>query len=92
MALFITYKILRDDFYYWARISGKLSAVISLQTRVAVKVIADFSGCIHFRHPLELGGLYFSLTFVWAQVFPFLALQFHENDDDVVRENIVGFT
>ena len=91
MVLFIAYKILRGDFYYWARISGALSAVISLQTRVAVKVIADFSGCVHFRHPNELGGLAFSLSLVWAQVFPFLALQFHENDDDVVRENITIF-
>ena len=28
----------------------------------------DFADCIHFRHPIELGGLYYSLTLLQAQV------------------------
>ena len=41
---------------------------VSIITRVAIKMIVDFTGCIHFRHPMELGGLYYSLTLLQAQV------------------------
>jgi len=46
-----------------------------------VKAIADFSGCLHFRHPKELGGAVFSLSIFWTQIFPFVALQFYDDDD-----------
>ena len=36
--------------------------------RVGIKIVVDFTGCIHLRHPYELGGLYYSLTLRQAQV------------------------
>ena len=63
----------------------------SFLMRVFVKVITDFSGCLHFRHPFELGGLSFSLTMVWAQLFPFLALIFYtEEDNNTVSKNNIS--
>ena len=40
---YLLYKIGRRDFYYWARLEGVLSVIISLVERTSVKVIADFT-------------------------------------------------
>ena len=63
-------------------IKGKLAVVMALLVRVAVKIITDFSGCLHFRHPYEMGGLAFCLSMLWAQIFPFIALDMFETNDD----------
>jgi len=34
------------------------------------------------RHPTELGGAAFSMSMIWAQIFPFVALQLFEGKDD----------
>ena len=47
--LFLAWKILREDFFYWFRVDGFLGILGSFLIRVLVKVIADFSGCLHFR-------------------------------------------
>jgi len=49
------YKLLRRDFYYWVRLEGVLSVIISLVERTLVKVITDFtvSGRVRF---LSAGG------------------------------------
>jgi len=56
-----------------------------------VKVIADCTGCLHIRHPYEMGGLAFSLSMVWAQAFPFVALQFVEESDMTTKDAITLF-
>ena len=43
--------------------------MVAFITRVRVKVIADFTGCVHFRKPFELGGEDCSVRMVWAQNF-----------------------
>ena len=35
-------------------------------------------GCIHFRHPYELGGAAYCASMIWAQIMPFVALGFYE--------------
>jgi len=45
-----------------------------------VKVIAYFSGCLYLRYAYEMGGIAFSASMVWAQIMPFVALQFFEGD------------
>jgi len=45
-----------------------------------VKVIVDFTGLLHMRHPKELGGAMFTTCMVWAQIFPFVALEFFEGE------------
>jgi hypothetical protein len=59
------YKIARRDFWYWPPATGVGSAVI---VRGLVKVLVDFSGCVHFRNPLDLGGAYWLLNALMSQL------------------------
>ena len=90
MLLYLLYKLARGDFWYFVRVEGSAGVVTAFFTRVLVKVIADFSGCVHLRHPLELGGMAFSMSMLWAQIFPFVALIFYE-DDGNKETNVVFF-
>ena len=40
---YLLYKLLRRDLYYWVRVEGMLSVIISLLQRTVVKVIVDFT-------------------------------------------------
>jgi len=77
IGLYLVFKFVRQDFHYW--VSGTPS-IGSFFVRICVKVVADFTGCIHFRHPYELGGLGFTMSMIWAQAFPFVALQFFDGE------------
>ena len=66
IVFYLGYKIVRKDFMYWVQAEGVMDFVVSLLTRVIVKVVVDFSGCLHFRHPLELGGAAFSCSLLWV--------------------------
>ena len=74
MLVFFVFKLLRKDFFYWPRIGGVYAFAVSFLSRFVVKTIVDFSGCLHFRHPYEMGGIAFSSMMVWAQAMPFVAL------------------
>ena len=78
VGVFLAYKIVRGDFYWWIRVEGVLSVILSILVRVIVKVITDFTGCVHFRNPLEMGGFAYSASMVWAQIMPFVALGWYE--------------
>ena len=39
----------------------------SFAERLAVK-ITDYTGCLHLRHPKEMGGAVLCLSMLWAQV------------------------
>ena len=53
---------------------GALILVVgSLHASVA-KTVADFTGCVHFRHPWLAGGACHSALALWTQIYPFLAL------------------
>ena len=88
------FKILRRDFWYWLRVEGVLSIALAGLERTLVKVVADFTGCVHFRHPFEMGGAAYSLSMVWAQIMPFLALNWYskENKEDLRLLLVVNFT
>ncbi|GMH68630.1 hypothetical protein TL16_g04977 [Triparma laevis f. inornata] len=65
LGVYLLYKVAHRDFLYWLKIYGLIGWFLSLMVRVIVKVVVDFTSCVHFRHPLELGGLYFTVnTFV----------------------------
>ena len=68
MLFFLAWKILRRDFWYWPKLGGLLAIFLALISRIVVKTIADFSGCVQFRHPNEVGGAALSMSMVWAQV------------------------
>ncbi|GMH73697.1 hypothetical protein TL16_g06259 [Triparma laevis f. inornata] len=62
MMFYLVLKAVRGDFRYWLRIDGLAGLAISLLVRVVVKFIVDFAGIFQFRHPNEVGGLYFTLN------------------------------
>ena len=55
MFFYLVFKLARGDFHYWARVEGFTGIMISIFARLVAKVIADFTGCLHMRHPFELG-------------------------------------
>jgi len=68
MGVYLMYRACRGDLHCWLPLEGKTGWFLSILTRVCIKMIVDFTGCIHFRHPYELGGLYYSLTLLQAQI------------------------
>jgi hypothetical protein len=63
----VAYKALRRDVLYWA---PGLGVPFSLLGRFVVKVFTDSTSCVHFRHPLDLGGLYYCLNVFLGQALP----------------------
>ena len=58
LGLYLLVKILRGDFWYWAPLGGNAEIVSSILWRVIAKIIVDFTSMVHFRHPNEVGGVY----------------------------------
>jgi hypothetical protein len=58
LGLYMLVKILRGDFWYWMPVGGNAEIVSSLLNRVCVKIIVDFTSLVQFRHPNEVGGVY----------------------------------
>ena len=57
MLIYLGTKALRRDFIYWIPFEEVLSSLtVSLLIRIAVKVVVDYTGCIHFRHPYEVSN------------------------------------
>ena len=48
---YFAFKIARKDYYWFARLDGILAIIGSFVQRIGVKIVVDFSGCWHFRHP-----------------------------------------
>lgn len=92
MLAFFAYKILRRDFWYWLRLEGAAKVVLAIIVRLVAKIILDFSGCLHLRHPYEMGGAAFSLSMLWAQAMPFVALSMFDEgkEEGLKREMTVG--
>ncbi len=63
----VAYKALRRDVLYWPPRSG---VPLSLLVRFCVKVFIDSTSCVHFRHPFDLGGLYYCLNVFLGQALP----------------------
>jgi len=85
IGLYLVYKILRQDFHYWPRDVPLIGSFIA---RILAKVVVDFTGCLHFRHPYELGGLGFTISMIWAQISPFVALQYFDGE---MKDIMTGF-
>ncbi len=63
----VGYKALRRDVLYWPPGTG---VPLSLLCRLVAKVFTDSTSCASFRHPLELGGLYYCLNVFLGQALP----------------------
>ena len=66
MMIYLLWKVARGDFLYWPKLDGFHAFLISLINRVVGKTIVDFSGCLFFRHPNEMGGIALSVSMVWV--------------------------
>jgi hypothetical protein len=64
LGLYLVVKTLRGDFWSWIPLGGNAEMVVSIIMRVLVKVITDFTSIVQFRHPNEVGGVYWALGFV----------------------------
>merc|ERR1711871_1328049 len=68
LGLYLTVKVSRGDFWYWMPLGGNTEIIVSILERVVLKIITDFTSIVHFRHPNELGGIYWSFGFVLTMV------------------------
>ena len=64
LAIYMLTKIVRSDFRYWVPIYGVPGYVMALFARLIVKLAADWTACVQFRHPQEVGGFIFSFGMV----------------------------
>jgi hypothetical protein len=75
MGIYLAYKALLGDFYYWLPVDGVAGFALSLLLRVVVKVLADYTAIVHLRAPADLGGLYFAVNSVMSFVFCIAAIK-----------------
>ena len=47
--IYLLYKIVRSDFYYWMNIHGVIGFLIACSMRVIIKIIADFTCLLQLR-------------------------------------------
>jgi len=81
LGLYLLVKIMRGDFWYWVPVGGKMEILLSLLCRVVVKIITDFTSLVQFRHPYELGGMYWLFSFVLTMGSLPAAIKFYEGKD-----------
>ena len=60
--IYLLYRFVRGDLHYWMNLEGSFGWIVSFFARAIAKVLVDFTASIHYRHPLELGGLYWSFS------------------------------
>jgi len=60
LCLYLVIKTARQDFWYWLPVYGAPGLFISLMVRVMAKLLADWTAVVQFRHPLDVGGAYFT--------------------------------
>ena len=68
MGLYLLFKFIRGDFIYWMPLQGAIAIIASFLCRVFAKIIVDYTGCVHFRHPYELGGFYWTFNLFLSQL------------------------
>jgi hypothetical protein len=73
------YKLLRGDFYYPLPVEGFAGFIVAFVARVIIKVVCDFSGIVHFRHPNDLGGIYWTFNILVAVVYSYVAIDVFYN-------------
>jgi len=74
VGIYLIYKVLRKDFRYFLHLPQKTSIAVSLIIRIAMKVVADFTGILHARHPYEMGGAYWLFNMFYTQGMTFCVL------------------
>jgi len=88
MVLYLIFKVVRGDFRYWMPLPRGTSMATSLIMRVTVKVVCDFTGFLHARHPYEMGGFYWLMNMVVTQASVFGAIRMKEEFGRQIEEDV----
>ena len=90
LIFYFLYKIVRGDLRYWFNLTSIVSWAVSIIQRIVGKTIVDFTLLVHFRHPFELGGIYWSLNIIVNQLFCFVSLYLYTTfaDTSSATENV----
>ena len=77
---YLVVKGLRRDLRYWMPVYGVGGALLSFMIRWIVKVIVDWTAVVHFRHPNEVGGAYFTFSLGLTVVMGIIAAMQYERE------------
>ena len=89
VGIYLLYKVLRKDFRYFLPLPQGTSIASSLLTRIAMKIVADFTGILHARHPYEMGGAYWLFNMFYTQIMLFVAVWLGSNTDNQEVEHLL---
>ena len=89
MGFYFLYKVVRGDLRYWLNLPNFLSWLVSIIIRGIVKTVVDFTLIIHFRHPFDVGGFFWTANVVNNQTFCFLSIYFYGKYSDESEEEVV---
>ena len=64
LAIFFLYKVISSDYEYQVRIPGIPSVFTTFVVRFVFKLATDYTCCVHFRSPTDLGGLYWTISMI----------------------------
>jgi len=89
--VYLIYRVCRGDLHDWLPIKGKRGWVVSVAFRMLCKIIVDFTGLVQFLHPQEVGGAYYTISLLQAQVMSvvFALLYVDERAEDAVDADTV---
>ena len=59
------------------------SFILSIVSRVGMKVVMDFTGLLRARNPYEYGGAYYTFTII---TYPFVCFYFGSRYTSYIRE------
>ncbi|GMH54038.1 hypothetical protein TL16_g01592 [Triparma laevis f. inornata] len=101
LGLYLLCKVARKDFLYWAPVKGTMGVFCAFIMRSIIKCVTDFTGIMQFRHPQELGGMYWTFnmfvaisTSVGTMELYLNSLGEDEEQDDefasIVRMTVIG--
>jgi len=60
--LYIALKVYRGDYMYWLPVYGVWGGVSHFLARLVIKLATDWTAVVQFRHPQEVGGVYFAFN------------------------------
>jgi hypothetical protein len=80
MGLFFLYKLVRCDAHHWIPIYGVVGGVCGFFIRFVIKAVTDYTGIVHFRHSVDLGGVYWSANVVVSIGMTYTALNLYYAD------------
>jgi hypothetical protein len=95
LGLYLLVKMLRRDFWYFAPLGGNAEIVSSIFNRVIIKIIVDFTSIVQFRHPNEVGGVYWLfgllLTMMSLPVSTYMASPYVDEKAIDIASSIVNY-